>query len=100
MSPPADSKAENGEFEEDGAEEPAEDAENLDVDTLIRSMDRLKRRGVRLAEPAWRRLERLREDRHTEELLSDFEDYDVGEAETAAANGKGSGRAAKKKRKH
>jgi hypothetical protein len=104
MSLPADNKAESGEFEEDGAEEPAEGAENLDVDHLIRSMDRLKRRGVRVAEPAWRRLERYREDRHTEELLSDFEDYDIGADEHNGAavqtRPSAAARTARKKRKH
>ena len=37
------------------------------------------------AEPAWRKLERLREEKRTAGLLSDFEDYEVDEsgAETA-----------------
>jgi hypothetical protein len=74
-----DNKSDSDEFEEDEADEAAEDAENLDVDHLIKSMDRLKRRDARLAEPAWRRLERYREDRYTEELLSDFDDYDLDE---------------------
>ena len=103
MSLPADNKAENSGFEEDGAEESAEDSEGLDVDHLIRSMDRLKRRGgggVRIAEPAWRRLERYREDRHTEEMLSDFEDYDVGVKDADKGAARGSARAARKKGKH
>ena len=29
-------------------------------------------------DPAWRRLERLLEDKRTAELTSDFEDYDIG----------------------
>ena len=102
MSLPADTKADSGEYEEDGAEEATEDSEGLDVDHLIRSMDRFKRRGLRVTEPAWRRLERYREDRHTEELLSDFEDYDLG-LDGEDTTGKASARpvrAVRKKRKH
>jgi hypothetical protein len=29
------------------------------------------------AEPAWRRLERVMEERRTAELLSDFDDYEI-----------------------
>jgi hypothetical protein len=32
------------------------------------------------AEPAWRRLERVMEERRTAELLSDFDDYEIGDA--------------------
>ena len=35
--------------------------------------------AARGAEPAWRKLERLREQKHTSELLSDFDDYDIGD---------------------
>jgi hypothetical protein len=37
-----------------------------------------KRRGQKAGDPAWRRLERLLEDKRTAELTSDFEDYDIG----------------------
>jgi hypothetical protein len=37
-----------------------------------------KRRGQKVGDPAWRRLERLLEDKRTAELTSDFEDYDIG----------------------
>jgi hypothetical protein len=74
-------KSDSDDFAEDDGDEPAADSDEVDVDHLIRSMDRLKRRGsagVKLSDPAWRRLERYREDKLTEELLSDFDDYDVG----------------------
>ena len=32
-------------------------------------------------EPAWRRLERRMEQQHTAELISDFEDYDIGDGQ-------------------
>jgi len=75
------------EFEDEESDEIEEPAEDLDVDQLMRDFDTRKRRGARAAaaEPAWRKLERLREDKRTAGLLSDFEDYDVGESDGAPA---------------
>ncbi len=74
------------EFEDDEPDELEEAAEDLDVDQLMRDFDTRKRRGSRVAgEPAWRKLERMREEKRTAVLLSDFEDYDVGDAEPVAA---------------
>ncbi len=70
-------KPESDDFEDDGDDDLLEPAE--DVDRVIRDMDQARRRGGQKAgEPAWRRLERLREDKLTAELTSDFEDYDIG----------------------
>lgn len=51
-----------------------------DVDRAMRDIDRARRRGggPKGGDPAWRRLERLREDKRTAELVSDFDDYDIG----------------------
>jgi hypothetical protein len=50
-----------------------------DVDQVIRDFDQSRRRSApKGGDPAWRRLERLREDKRTAELMSDFEDYDIG----------------------
>lgn len=69
------------EFEEDEPEEVEEAAEDLDVDQLMRDFDTRKRRGARVAgEPAWRKLERMLEEKRTAGLLSDFDDYDVDDA--------------------
>ena len=67
------------EFEEEEPDELEEAAEDLDVDRLMRDFDTRKRRGARTtaAEPAWRKLERMREEKRTAGLLSDFDDYDV-----------------------
>jgi hypothetical protein len=74
------------EFEDDEPDELEEAAEDLDVDQLMRDFDTRKRRGSRThGEPAWRKLERLREDKRTAGLLSDFEDYDVDDEEPGAA---------------
>ena len=76
------------EFEDEEPDELEEAAEDLDVDQLMRDFDTRKRRGARAAaaEPAWRKLERMREEKRTAGLLSDFEDYDVDDvsAETPA----------------
>jgi hypothetical protein len=42
-------------------------------------MEIAKRRAAKAGEPAWRRLERRMEQQHTAELISDFEDYDIGD---------------------
>lgn len=66
-------------FEDDAAEEIEDGESGLDVDKLMRDFDTRKRRGARSStEPAWRRLERVLEDRRTAGLLSDFDDYEIG----------------------
>jgi hypothetical protein len=59
---------------------------------LIKDLDSMKRRGPKVTDPAWRRLERLMEEKRTSEQLSDFDDYDIGTDD-------GGGRP-RKKRKH
>ncbi|HVC01507.1 MAG TPA: hypothetical protein VND80_04805 [Steroidobacteraceae bacterium] len=71
-------KPESDEFEEEDAEEPAAGAEDVDVDHIMRDVESLRRRTPKGAEPAWRRLERVMEERRTADLLSDFEDYEIG----------------------
>jgi len=69
------------EFEDEEPDELVDAEEALDVDQLMRDFDTRKRRGARVAgEPAWRKLERMLEDRRTKGLLSDFEDYEVDES--------------------
>ncbi len=70
------------EFEDEEPDELEEAAEDLDVDQLMRDFDTRKRRGARTAaaEPAWRKLERMREEKRTAGLLSDFDDYDIDES--------------------
>jgi hypothetical protein len=69
------------EFEDEDADDLEEAEGDLDVDQLMRDFDTRNRRGARIAaaEPAWRKLERIREEKRTAGLLSDFEDYDVDE---------------------
>lgn len=72
-------KPESDEFDEEEPDEVVESGDDVDLDRVIRDMDLAKRRGHRAGEPAWRRLERLLEEKHTAELTSDFDDYDIGE---------------------
>jgi len=76
------------EFDDDDGEEIAEDPE-LDLDRVIRDLDIAKRRAPKGAEPAWRRLEQRLEQKQTAELISDFEDYDVGGEADAGGRSKG-----------
>lgn len=67
------------EFEdEEAAEEDVGQETDVDLDQVTKELDLAKKRGQKLGDPAWRRLERLLEDKHTAELTSDFEDYDIG----------------------
>ena len=71
-------KPESDEFEDDEAEEPTVGEGDVDLDQVIKDLDLAKRRGQKSGEPAWRRLERMLEDKRTAELTSDFDDYDIG----------------------
>jgi hypothetical protein len=71
-------KPESDEFEEEEADEPLVGDSDVDLDQVAKELDMAKRRGQKVGDPAWRRLERLLEDKRTAELTSDFEDYDIG----------------------
>jgi hypothetical protein len=71
-------KPESDEFEEEEADEPLVGDSDVDLDQVAKELDMAKRRGQKAGDPAWRRLERLLEDKRTAELTSDFEDYDIG----------------------
>jgi hypothetical protein len=72
-------KPESDEFEDEEADEPVISDGDVDLDQVIKDLDLAKRRGQRAGDPAWRRLERLLEDKRTAELTSDFEDYEIGD---------------------
>ena len=74
-------KAESEEFEDEEIDEPAaEEADaDVDLDQVTKDLDLAKKRVQKSGEPPWRRLERLREDKLTAELTSDFDDYDIGD---------------------
>ena len=71
-------KPESDEFEDEEPDEPVVGDADVDLDQVIKDLDMAKRRGQKAGDPAWRRLERLLEDKRTAELTSDFEDYDIG----------------------
>ena len=74
-------KPESEEFEEEDAEDAAPGGDDVDVDHIMRDVDSQRRRAPKGAEPAWRRLERVMEERRTAELMSDFDDYEIGAAD-------------------
>ena len=74
-------KPESDEFEEEDAEDAAPGGDDVDVDHIMRDVDFQRRRAPKGAEPAWRRLERVMEERRTAELMSDFDDYEIAGAE-------------------
>ena len=76
-------KPESDEFEEEDVEEVVPGSEDVDVDHIMRDVDSQRRKAPKGAEPAWRRLERVMEERRTKELLSDFDDYDLGDSGVA-----------------
>jgi hypothetical protein len=76
-------KPESEEFDEDEDDVGPVGAEDLDVDHLIADLDKRKKSIVKAGEPAWRRLERIREERETAERLSDFDDYEIGDPDGA-----------------
>ena len=90
-------KPESDEFEEEDAEDTAP-VDDVDVDHIMRDVESQRRRAPKGAEPAWRRLERVMEERRTAELLSDFDDYEIGDASDAEEEP--DEKAAPKKKKH
>jgi hypothetical protein len=71
-------KPESDEFEDEEDDTPVV-GEDVDLDQVNKELDLAKRRGQKLGDPAWRRLERIIEDKHTAELTSDFDDYNLDE---------------------
>jgi hypothetical protein len=94
-------KPESDEFEEEDAEDAAP-VDDVDVDHIMRDVETQRRRAPKGAEPAWRRLERVMEERRTAELLSDFDDYEIGDDSDAADEGgeEPDEKAVRKKKKH
>ena len=82
-------KPESDEFEDEDGDDVTGDDESLDVDRLMQDLDKRKRGAPRGAEPAWRKLERLMEQKRTSELLSDFDDYDIGDGGKPSPRGHG-----------
>src|SRR3979490_2419889 len=102
-------KPESDEFEEEDAEDGAPGGDEVDVDHIMRDVESQRRRAPKGAEPAWRRLERVMEERRTAELMRDFEHYEITDADDAPSDGDGpdesddasshAGKSARKKKK-
>lgn len=92
-------KPESDEFDEEDAEEPAPGGDDLDVDHIMRDVESARRRAPKAGEPAWRRLERVMEERRTAELMSDFDDYQIGANAKDSADSAIAGKNRKKKKK-
>ena len=82
-------KPESDEFEEEDAEDTAPGGDDVDVDHIMRDVDSQRRRAPKGAEPAWRRLERVMEERRTAELMSDFDDYEIAGVDRDADDSNG-----------
>jgi hypothetical protein len=92
-------KPQSEEFDEDDeAEESAGTGDELDIEHLIDDLDKRKRGAPKAGEPAWRRLERLREEKVTAELLSDFNDYEIEGVPGGAGRSGRSARSGSKRR--
>ncbi len=90
-------KPNSEEYEEDADDETV-DSDDLQYERIFKDFDAQKRRGApKGGEPAWRRLEKYLEKKHTAELLSDFEDYDIGDDEASASRSAPKAGARKKK---
>lgn len=85
-------------FEDEDAEDPAPGGDDIDVDHLLRDVESRRRRAHKGVEPAWRRLERVKEERRTAQLLSDFEDYKIGDSEPGSGSTKPSVKLVKTKK--
>jgi hypothetical protein len=83
-------KDESTDFEDD---DDTVDNDDVDVDHLFHDLEKRKKSAAKADDPAWRRLEKYREQRHTAELVSDFDDYDIDDSGTA-------GKAAAHQHKH
>jgi hypothetical protein len=77
-------KPEADELDDEEVDDLIGDSDDVDLDRLNKDLDLAKRRAREVGDPAWRRLERLREEKRFAELVSDFEDYDLDEKKTAA----------------
>jgi hypothetical protein len=91
-------KGDAEEFDEEDAEESVADGDDADLDHLIRDVEKQRRKAAKGQEPHWRRLERVMEEKRTAELLSDFEDYDIGDADPDALIGESKASKSSRKR--
>ena len=70
-------KPEAEEFDEDDVDEVIGAGEDVDLDRVTKDLELARKQDKAAGDPAWRRLEKLKEEKYFAELVSDFEDYDV-----------------------
>ncbi|MGC3980491.1 MAG: hypothetical protein QM808_04445 [Steroidobacteraceae bacterium] len=71
-------KSESDEFDED-ADISGVDGDDSNYEFMIEDLGRPKRGAAPQGEPAWRKLEKYREQKQTAEQVSDFDDYDIND---------------------
>lgn len=71
-------KPESDDFDED-ADIAGVDGDDATYEFMIEDLGRPKRGSIPQGEPAWRKLEKYREQKETAERVSDFDDYDIGD---------------------
>ncbi len=74
-------KPESEEFD-DEEDDVAADSDDSSLEHLLDDFDKRKKGAPKVGEPAWRRLERRREEMETAAQLSDIDDYDIDEPGT------------------
>jgi hypothetical protein len=81
-------KPESDEFDEN-ADINSVDGDDATYEFMIEDLGRPKRGAAPQGEPAWRKLEKYREQKETAEQVSDFDDYDIGDGESSAKRRRG-----------
>jgi IS5 family transposase len=81
----ANDNSDADELDDDEAEEVLEDGEDVDLDRMYKEAERAKKRACKGGMPAWKVLERRREERLVKEQISDFDDYDIDHVELGAS---------------
>lgn len=81
-------KSEADDLDEDDVDELLDEPDDAELDQLDNELGLAKVCAKSGGDPAWRRLERLREEKRFAELVSDLEDYDIGDGEPRRASGK------------
>lgn len=78
-------KPDTEDFDDPDADELLGDSEDVDLERVNKDLEHSRKRAPKGGgDPAWRRLEDLREQKRVKELTSDFEDYDIGLPERAS----------------
>ena len=93
-------KSDTDDFDEEDAEESVSEGDDSELDHLIRDVEKQRRKAAKGQEPPWRRLERVMEEKRTAELLSDFEDYDIGDDDGDGESSAGGAKTSKRARNY